>query len=119
MKEYVESAKKVITSTTQKVVGKSGVIYSTTKLSLKITKLKAEADECYKKIGEIVYANYKGTEVSGDEAETLCAKIEKLHEEIDVISAQIAEVKGALVCSNCGAEIRKGSSYCAKCGTEI
>ena len=119
MNEYVENAKKVLTATTQKVVEKSTVIYSTTKLSLKITKLKSEMDECYKKIGEIVYANYKGGEASSDDIEVLCGKIEALRTEIDEISAEIAETKGAAVCPNCGAEIKKDCSYCAKCGTEI
>lgn len=119
MKEYVENAKKVLSATTQKVVEKSTTLYSATKLSLKISKIKADVDVCYKKIGEIVYTTYKGGDAAGEEIEVLCNKIESLKAEIDEISVQIAEVKGAAVCANCGAEVKKDSTYCAKCGTEV
>lgn len=119
MNKYLEDAKKFLGKATSTVVEKSGEVYSTAKLSLKISKLKSEAEECYKKIGEIVYANYKGNEVSGDEAETLCAQIEKIYNEIDGISAKLAEIKGTAICPNCGSEVKKDSSYCAKCGTEM
>lgn len=119
MNEYVETAKKMLGNATQKVVEKSNSIYSTTKLSLKISKLKADVDECYKKIGEIVYTTYKGGDANGDEIETLCGKIESVKAEIEELSAQIASVKGVEVCAVCGAEIKKGSTYCAKCGTEV
>ena len=119
MNEYVENAKKILGNATQKVVEKSSTIYSTTKLSLKASKLKADADECYKKIGEIVYTTYKGGDANGDEIEVMCSKIESIKEEIEKLSAEIAAAKGVAVCAGCGAEIKKGSTYCAKCGTEI
>ena len=118
-KEYFESAKKIFVSTTQKVAEKSGEVYSTTKLSLKISKLKGEIEKRYTKIGEIVYANYKGDEVSGEDVETLCTEIENIYENIDELSAEIAKIRDAVVCPVCGSEIKKGSSFCAKCGAEI
>ena len=119
MNEYVKSAKDFIADTTQKVVEKSGTIYSTTKLSLKISKLKGKIDSNYKKIGEIVYSNYAGMDVEADDAETLCAEIKAMYDEIDEISAEIAKLKGSIVCDVCGAEVQKGNSFCAKCGKEI
>ena len=119
MNEYVENAKKIVASTAQKVLKKSGDIYSTTKLSLQISKLKGEIDDCYKKIGKLFYASYSGDEASGDEADLLCKKIDELKEEIELISAQISEIKDVVVCYNCGAEVKKGSQFCAKCGAEI
>lgn len=119
MNEYVEKAKKILTATSHKVLRKSSKIYSTTKLSLQVSNLKAEIDENYKKIGEIFYASYKGDSASGEEAELICKKIEELKEEIDTISAQISEIKDVDVCKNCGAEVSKDSAYCAKCGEEI
>lgn len=119
MNEYVENAKKIVASTAQKVIKKSGDIYSTTKLSLQISKLKGEIDDCYKKIGKMFYASYSGDSTSGDEAELLCKKIDELKEDIEVISAQISEIKDVAVCKNCGAEVKKDSPYCAKCGEEI
>ena len=119
MNEYVESAKKVVESATKKVIKKSGDIYSTTKLYFQISKLKGEVDECYKKIGKLFYASYRGDEASGDEADMLCKQIDEINEHIDLISAQISEIKDVIICQNCGAEVKKGSQYCAKCGAEI
>lgn len=117
--EYVESAKEVLASAAKKVVEKSTVIYSTTKLNYEISKLKDEIKDCYIKIGEMFYANYNGKETSREDAEALCRKIDSLKEDIDEISAQIALVKGNAVCDNCGAEVTKESTYCAKCGKEL
>lgn len=119
MNEYVETAKKVITDTANKVAETSNTLYTTAKLSLKISKLNSEIDEYYKKIGETVYCNYNGREVSEEPMETLCQKVDKLKEQVSLISAELAQIKGLDVCENCGAEIKKGSSYCAKCGTEV
>ncbi len=119
MNEYVKNAKDFLAGATQKVVEKSGTLYSTTKLSLKISKLKSEIDENYKKIGTMAYYNYIGKEVEADDVETLCAQIQSMYNEIDEISAEIAKLKGTLVCDVCGSEIQKGSSFCAKCGKEI
>lgn len=116
---YVESAKEVLTSAAKKVVEKSSVIYSTTKLTYEISKLRDEINKCYKEMGEMFYANYKGKETSGEDAEALCRKIDDLKEDIDKISAEIAYIKGNAVCDNCGAEVTKESSYCAKCGREL
>lgn len=119
MNEYVETAKKVITDTATKVAETSNNMYTTAKISLKISKLKAEVDECYRKMGEVVYANYKGKETDANDVELMCAQVDKIKERIEKLSAEIAEIKGLAVCANCGAEIMKDSVYCAKCGTEI
>lgn len=119
MNEYVKNAKDFIAGATHKVVEKSGTLYSTTKLSLKISKIKGAIDENYKKIGEIVYSNYSGADVDAVDAETLCAEIQNMYNEIDELSAEIAKLKGSVVCEVCGAEVQKGNSFCAKCGKEI
>ena len=119
MNEYVETAKKIITGTASKVAETSNTLYSTAKLSLQISKLKAKVDDCYKKLGEVCYLNYKGIESSEDDAEALCLQVDDMKEKIEKLSIEIAEIKGLEVCKNCGAEVGKDSDYCAKCGTEL
>ena len=119
MNEYVETARKVITDTAGKVAETSNNLYNTARLSLKISKLKTNINECYRKMGEICYKNYQGKETSEEDAENLCVQIDKINERIARLSAEIAELKGCAVCENCGAEIQKDSSYCAKCGAEV
>jgi len=119
MNEYVENAKKIVTTTARKVIKKSGDIYSTTKLSLQISKFKGEIDDCYEKIGKMFYENYCGESQSGGDVEALCKKIDELKENIEVISAQISEIKDVAICKSCGAEVKKDDPYCAKCGKEI
>ena len=119
MQEYVETAKKSITSATKKVIKKSSEVYEVTKLSLKISSIKDDIDDEYKKIGKIIYDNYKGSEVSSDEVEKICDEIEKLKIQVKELSEQLAEVKNVAVCPNCGAEISKESSFCAKCGEKV
>ena len=119
MNEYVENAKKIVATTARKVIKKSGDIYSTTKLSLQISKLKGDIDECYRKIGKMFYENYCGESQSGEDVELLCKKIDELNKKIKDISEQISEIKDVAVCKNCGAEVKKDDPYCAKCGEDF
>lgn len=119
MQEYVETAKKTITSATRKVIKKSSEMYEVTKLSLKISALKGDIEEKYKEIGEIAYKGYKGGDVTSETAESLFAEIDEINSQIDEYSKKLAEAKNTAVCPYCGAEISKDSTYCASCGEKI
>ena len=119
MQEYVETAKKVVTSATKKVVKKSAEIYETTKVSLKISALKSKIDEKYCEIGKIAYKGYKGESVSPDAADKLFAEIDGINENISELSSKLSEMKDVKVCPSCGAEISKTSTFCAECGEKI
>ena len=80
--EYVESAKEVLASAAKKVVEKSSEIYTTTKLTYEISKLRDEINRSYKELGEMFYANYLGKETSSEEAEEICRKIEALQQKL-------------------------------------
>lgn len=119
MQEYVENAKKTITSATRKVIKKSSEMYEVTKLSLKISALKGDIEEKYKEIGEIAYKSYKGDEITSESAEELFAKIDEINSKIDEYSKKLAAAKNNAVCPYCGAELSKDSTYCASCGEKI
>lgn len=119
MQEYVENAKKAVTSATKKVVKKSGEIYEATKISLKISALKSDIDEKYCEIGKAAYKSYKGEEISSELAEKTFAEIDEINEKINELSAKLSEIKDVNICPSCGAEISKSSAFCAKCGEKI
>lgn len=119
MQEYLDNAKKFITSFTKKAVKKSSEVYENTKLSIKISNIKTDIEEEYKKIGKIVYEKYKGKEISSDDAEAICSKIDLLFGKIDDLNQKMAENKDVHICPACGAEVSPESTFCANCGEKI
>ncbi len=119
MQEYVENAKKVLTSATKKVLRKSSEIYETTKVSLKISSLKSDIDAKYAEIGKAAYKSYKGEEISSDAAEKLFMEIDKINDEIAELSQKLSDMKDVVICPECGSEISKDSMFCANCGERI
>ena len=45
--------------------------------------------------------------------------LEDAKKKIKELKEQIMEIKGAVKCSNCGAEVPAGSAFCATCGAQI
>lgn len=119
MNEYVEKAKKTFSSFGRKAIRKSTEVYEITKTSVKISSIKEAINEEYKKIGEIVYKNYRGQDVPSGELEEICGKIEELNSQIEDLSVNLANLKNLTSCPVCGAEITKDSTFCAKCGEKI
>lgn len=119
MQEYVETAKKVVTKATKKVVKKSSEIYELSKLSLKINAAKAEIEERYAEIGKMIYESYKDDTAPPEKLHELCEKIDGKFQLIEELSLQLAELKNVQTCPQCGAQIMKNSVFCAKCGKEL
>ncbi len=119
MQEYLENAKKTISSITKKAVKKSSEVYENTKISFKISGIKSDIEDEYVKIGRIVYQKYKGNDISTDDAESICAKIDSLFAEIEELNAQLAQNKNINVCPTCGAENLSGNTFCANCGEKL
>lgn len=98
---------------TQKAKG----ISEQTKLSSEISKNKARRDECIRKLGEAYYqARKKNVE---PEVEELLHEIEQVDGILDKLTESLNQLKGVVICENCGTEIEKGNAFCPSCGTPV
>lgn len=96
---------------------KTGDVIETTKLTSKIHARKADINEEYRKIGEMVYKQYVETKVVDDMLIDSCKKIEELNQMIKELQEEIDSIKeDDLICPICGKENDKDSTECDECG---
>lgn len=88
-----------------------------TKLSGEISKNKARRDESIRKLGEVYYQARKKNEEP--DAEELLREIEQVDGILEKLTESLNQLKGIVVCENCGAEIEKGNAFCPSCGTPV
>lgn len=93
-------------------VNKTSSLIDKAKLSIAVNDAEKKIKDIMIEMGEYVYANYaEGVDFPEELAEK-CADIEKL-------KAEIAELKNAVVCDNCGEYNPAENEFCGKCGEKI
>ena len=88
------------------------------KLKGKISDAKANINQVYKEIGELVYEQFKESTDKKEDIELKCQVISNLNDEIEKLEAEILALKETKKCIACGEEIDSKSDFCPKCGKE-
>ena len=96
---------------------KTGKLAKETKIKFKMSDLKSQINDIYQEIGKIVYEKHvKKEEISMNELEEQCTKIDMLSDEIEDLQKQTLELRDKKLCSNCFKEIEKNAKFCPSCG---
>ena len=104
---------------TKTVAGKTNNLVDVTKLNLALNEAERKVAALYEKIGETVYSKYAEGSLSCDEFDETLKEIEAFKAEQESIKAQIAELKNAITCPECGANNDNKSEFCSKCGAKL
>ena len=112
---FVSEAGKI----TKTVAGKTNNFVDVTKLNLTLNDIDRKITAIYEKIGETVYEKYIAGDIADDSFSDLFKEIEAFKAEQESLKAQIAELKNAITCSECGQNNSKDSEFCSKCGTKL
>lgn len=103
-------------SVTKTTIKKTSESVTTLKLSYSIKEVESAMDDVLKKMGTLIYEEYKnGADFSGVYLEN-CEKIDKCLEEIELLKIKIAETKNKKLCPDCGKYNEPDSKYCSCCG---
>ena len=98
---------------------KTGKLAKETKIKFKMSDLKSQINDIYQEIGKIVYEKHvKKEEISMNELEEQCTKIDVLSDEIEDLQKQTLELRDKKLCTNCFKEIEKNAKFCPSCGAE-
>ena len=101
------------------VAGKTNNLVDVTKLNLALNDTERKISDIYEKIGEVVYQKYTAGEITEDSFDDLFKEIDAFKAEQESLKAQIAELKNAVTCSQCGQNNDKDSEFCSKCGAKL
>ena len=96
---------------------KTGKIAKETKIKFKINDLKSQINDTYEEIGKNVYEKHvKKENISVNDFEEECTKIDVLSDEIEGLLKECLELKDKKQCPNCYKEIEKDAKFCPSCG---
>lgn len=98
---------------TQKAKGLS----EQTKISGEISKNKTRREEYIRKLGEAYYQLRKTGEC--EELEVLVQEIDLVDGILEKLTDSLNQLKGIVVCEQCGTEVPKGSAFCPSCGNQV
>ena len=98
---------------------KTGKLAKETKIKFKMSDLKSQINDIYQEIGKTVYEKHvKKEEITINELEEQCTKIDVLSDEIADLEKQTLELRDKKLCTNCFKEIEKNAKFCPSCGAE-
>ncbi len=89
----------------------------TTKLNSRISDLEKQISMIYNNIGRAYYEAHKADEQS--EFKEFLTQVNQLFNEIGRCKEQIRQIKGTVLCPNCGTELASNVAFCNVCGTKI
>ena len=96
---------------------KTGKIAKETKLKLKMNELKSQISDLYEEIGKRVYEKHQlNEEISSEDLNEVCTKIDVLSDEIEGLLKQCLELKDKKQCTHCFAQIGIDDKFCPICG---
>ena len=96
---------------------KTGKIAKETKIKFKMNDLKSQINDIYEEIGKNVYEKHvKKENISVNDFEEECTKIDVLSDEIEGLLKECLELKDKKQCPKCYKEIEKDAKFCPSCG---
>lgn len=114
--EFLDKLQGTIKSAGKEVSQKAKELSETTKLKMDIKSKEELLQKKYAELGQIYYEKFKDDE-SQEYAQF--AEIKTTLEEIEEKKKELLNVKGAIACPKCGAQLPEGVSFCSSCGEKI
>ncbi|QOR33704.1 zinc ribbon domain-containing protein [Clostridium sp. 'deep sea'] len=103
-----------------KDIGKmSGQLVETTKLSAKINSEENKIRKIYTELGEQMYKDFQHGESFKEPYMVMFSDISIIKSNIAQLRKELLDVKGVVLCKNCGQEVKRDVTFCAKCGSRM
>jgi len=113
--DIFEKAKEIIGVTGQK----TEEVINVQKLRFRAATVSNKISMQYEKLGKLYYDSQKGISVDENSMNEVVLLIDKLSAEHNDLQRQIADLKGSVVCNECGATVSNSYEYCYKCGHKL
>lgn len=113
----LETISETISTTGREIADKTKEISEIGKLKTKIISEEKTIRHTYYEIGKKYYESAP-SEISED-FEPLFKLADEATENIKTFRAEINELKGVIVCEECGNLMEKGNLFCGKCGAKL
>jgi hypothetical protein len=95
---------------------KTEEVVETSKLKLQEVALNADLEDCYEKIGSLVFRSRTAGVDNEEQIAELVAQAQELISQMTELKLKRAEIKKVKKCPNCGASCEMDSHFCSRCG---
>lgn len=95
---------------------KTEEVVETSKLKLQEVALNADLEDCYEKIGSLVFRSRTAGVDNEEQIAELIAQAQELVSQLAELKLKRAEIKKVKKCPNCGASCEIDSHFCSRCG---
>lgn len=117
--EFFDKLGKKASEAYKMTADKTGKIAKETKIKLKMSELKSQINDIYEEIGKKVYEKHvRKQEISNNDIEDLCVKIDVISDEIEILLQECLELKDKKQCIKCYTQIEKDDKFCKECGAK-
>lgn len=100
-------------------VQKTGELTDVAKLKYKVKVTESKLEKCYAEIGKLIYDAKKNGVDHEFEVTTLIMQADKMKDDLDTLSTELAKIRNTDVCESCGAEVSKECTFCPVCGAKF
>ncbi len=90
-----------------------------TKLNFSLNETQNKVKDIYTEIGKTMYEKYLDGEEYDESFLPSFEQVDKLMDEVAVLTEKLAELKNSLKCPECGAFNPSDADYCIKCGSHL
>ena len=101
------------------VIKKAGQAKDFTVASWNAAETRAEIDEHYKRIGELVFKAHTTEADTGEEIEAHVAALEELLEKLNTTEEERRNIYNRKRCPQCNKPIAKSNAFCPHCGASV
>lgn len=112
-----EKIGKTLTETGKAVTEKTKIVSESARLNSRIIAKESSLRSLYSEIGEYYYSKYKDAP-DEESAEAVNELTDTLNSIADMKN-QLLSIKGAVKCTECGAECPIENSFCGQCGAKL
>ena len=115
---FFESLSEVITSKGKEAADVAKKMAEIANLKSQLAAINVEIKKNYAKIGEAYFKAYKDSQIDCEFEEEV-QTIRDAMKAVQDLEKKIQELKGTVVCKNCGNQMDIKSNFCSKCGEKL
>lgn len=119
MSEFWNNLGRKVNSVSSSAAKKVDELTTLAKLNLSLREKENDLEECFEKIGSLVYDKIRKSYETDEEVAACVDEADKLFEEISKIKAELRKAKKTKVCGECGKENASEAKFCSACGAEF
>lgn len=116
---FFDDFKRSATDAANKAAKKTGELTNIAKLNYNLSNYEKKLSNVYCEIGKMFYKAQRMGEDHTSAIASAIMKADKIISDMENCKAEIAKLKNASICPNCGKEVPEEAAFCSGCGTKI